>query len=155
MDKVIKNLREQLFLLRRLVELLDELISDLKQSSAGNGVTSTVQSIEAVMPELSKTDARLQSFLKSARIDNISEYIDRQADSVESAVARRLLSQVGALQPDVQRRLVTASMLLVNSKNFIDFNLNVMSAARVGPTYGKTGAAPSARSGRSIFNANI
>lgn len=154
MKEVIKNLREQLFLLRRLIELLDELIGDLRQSSSGDGVTSTVHSIESVMPELSKADVRLQEFLKATNVDSISAYIDRQADSVESSVARRLMDQVGALQPKVQRKLITASMLLVNSKKFIDFNLNVMSRASVGPTYGKS-AMTTARSERSIFNANV
>lgn len=154
MDKVIKNLREQLFLLRRLIELLDELISDLRQSSSGGGVTTTVHSIEAVMPELSKADAQLQKFIKEMRVDSISAYIERQAESVESSVARRLLDQVANLQPKVQRKLITASMMLVNSKKFIDFNVNVMSRASVGPTYGK-GAMTNAQSGRSIFNANV
>lgn len=154
MDRVIKNLREQLFLLRRLVELLDELINDLRQSSSGGGVTMTVHSIESVMPELSKADAQLQKFIKEARVDSISAYIDRQSESVESSVARRLLDQVAKLQPKVQRKLITASMLLVNSKKFIDFNVNVMSRASVGPTYGKS-AMTNAQSGRSIFNANV
>ena len=154
MDKVIKNLREQLFLLRRLIELLDELINDLRQSASGGGVTTTVHSIEAVMPELSKADVRLQKFLRESNVDNLSAYIDRQAESVESSVARRLLDQVARLQPKVQRKLITASMMLVNSKNFIDFSVNVMSRASVGPTYGKS-AVTNAQSGRSIFNANV
>ena len=155
MDKVIKNLREQLFLLRRLLELLDELSNDLRQSSSGSGVTSTVHAIESVMPELSKADNQLQKFLRDVQVENIGAYIERQSNTVESTVARRLLSQVGTLQTDVRKRLITASTLLVNSKNFIDFNVNVVSRASVGPTYGKGGASPVTRGGRSIFDANI
>lgn len=155
MDRVIKNLREQLILLRRLSELLDGLASDLKQSTAGDGVTETVQSIEAIMPELSKTDAKLNEFLRAESLESINAFLNQQPVSIERNVAVGLSKQVGNLQMNVQKQLVKVSTLLVNSKKFIDFNINVMSAAAVGPTYGRGGAAPVARSERRIFDANI
>ena len=155
MDRVIKNLREQLILLRRLSGLLDELGSDLEQSTSGSGVTMTVQSIEGVMPELSKAEAELQELLRAESVDNINEFIMRQPQSVERDVASRLSTQVGNLQMNVRKKLVKVSTLLVNSKKFIDFSINVMSHASVGPTYGRHGTEPVARSGRRIFDANI
>ena len=155
MDRVIKNLREQLILFRRLNGLLDELGTDLKQSTDGAGVSLTVQSIEAVVPELSKTNAKLDEFLRAESIDSINAFIEQQPPSIERDVAERLIGQVGTLQMNVQKQLVKVSTLLVNSKNFIDFNINVMSAAAVGPTYGRRGTAPVARSERRIFDANI
>ena len=155
MDRVIKNLREQLILLRRLSELLDGLASDLKQSTAGDGVTETVQSIEAIMPELSKTDAKLNEFLRAESLESVNAFLELQPASIERNVAVGLIKQVGNLQMNVQKQLVKVSTLLVNSKKFIDFNINVMSAAAVGPTYGRGGAAPAARSERRIFDANI
>ncbi|MBQ9479831.1 MAG: flagellar export chaperone FlgN [Selenomonadaceae bacterium] len=155
MDRVIKNLREQLILLRRLSELLDGLASDLKQSTAGDGVTETVQSIEAIIPELSKTDAKLNEFLRAESLESVNAFLELQPASIERNVAVGLIKQVGNLQMNVQKQLVKVSTLLVNSKKFIDFNINVMSAAAVGPTYGRGGAAPAARSERRIFDANI
>lgn len=155
MDRVIKNLREQLILLQRLNGLLNELSADLKQSTSGSGVSLTVQSIESVMPELSKADAKLQDFLRAESIDNLNDYIMRQPSSVERDVAARLSNQVGSLQMNVQKQLVKVSTLLVNSKKFIDFNINVMSNVAVGPIYGRHGSEPVARSQRRIFDANI
>ena len=155
MERAIKNLREQLILFRRLNGLLDELGDDLKQSTSGSGVSLTVQSIESVMPELVKADSKLQEFLRAESVDNINAFIESRPASVERDVASRLSAQVGNLQMNVQKQLVKVSTLLVNSKMFIDFNINVMSHAAVGPTYGRHGTAPVARSERRIFDANI
>ena len=155
MDRVIKNLREQLILLRRLNGLLNELSDDLKQSTSGSGVSLTVQSVETVMPELSEADAKLREFLRAESIDNLNDYIMRQPPAIERDVAARLSNQVGSLQMNVQKQLVKVSTLLVNSKKFIDFNINVMSNVAVGPIYGRHGAEPQARSQRRIFDANI
>ena len=155
MDRVIKNLREQLILLRRLNGLLNELSDDLKQSTSGSGVSLTVQSVETVMPELSEADAKLREFLRAESIDNLNDYIMRQPPSIERDVAARLSNQVGSLQMNVQKQLVKVSTLLVNSKKFIDFNINVMSNVAVGTIYGRHGNEPPARSQRRIFDANI
>lgn len=155
MDRVIKNLRAQLILCRRLIGFLTELEEKLKESTAGQGITPTVQSIEKLMPELSKADAELQEILRAESIENLEDYVDRQPDSVERSVAQRLLKQVGIGQTDLQKKMFNAATLLINSKKFIDFNINVMSAARVGPTYGKHGNTTNAAGGRSLFDTGI
>ena len=155
MDRVIKNLREQLILCRRLNELLDELSDKLQKSTAGDGITSTVQAIETVMPEMSKADTKLQEMLRAESIDNLHSFIERQPDGVERNVAERLINQVGTLQMELQKRLFNAGTLLVNSKKFIDFNMNVMSRATAGTTYGRHGNQTGGSSGRRIFDANI
>ena len=155
MDEVIKNLREQLILCRRLNELLAELSGELKENTAGRGVTATVQEIEKVMPEMTKADAKLQEFLRASSLESLNAYIERQPEGVERNVAERLINQVGKLQMELQKRLFNASTLLVNSKKFIDFNMNVMSRATAGTTYGRRGNETGGSSGRSIFNASI
>ena len=155
MDEVIKNLREQLLLCRRLNELLVDLSGELKESTAGDGVTSTVQTIETVMPELAKADAELQKILRAAGVESLNAYIARQPGGVERNVAERLINQVGKLHLQLQKRLFNASTLLVNSKKFIDYNMNVVSRATAGTTYGRRGTETGGSSGRRIFDANI
>ena len=52
----IKILRQHLILCKRLSELLDKLRTDLKESTSGQGLSTTTQTIEPVMLELSKSE---------------------------------------------------------------------------------------------------
>ena len=154
MEQAIKMLREQMILCKRLVELFDALRNELKNNSSGAGVTAAVQAIEPVMLKLSKQDKQIQEFLKSTQFANLQEFVAAQSESVEKNVAERLLSQNINLQKELNNKLEDSSRMLLNSKAFIDFTMNVMSRTTASDIYGPPGTAMRNNS-QSIFRANI
>ena len=155
MDKIIKMLREQMILCSRLNELFSQLDTALKDNTSGAGVTSTVQAIEPLMKELSGSDVKIQTFLKETNSDSLKNFIDSQPESIEHSVADRLLNQVSNLQMKLRHQIIMAASLLVKSKEFIDFNVNVISQTRASTTYGPPGAEIEHQRKIRIFDANV
>ena len=153
MDKVIKLLREQMILCSRLSELFAGLSTALKESHSGTDVTSSVQSIEPLMLDLSKNDLNIQEFLKSSKVNNIKSFIETQPESVERGVVERLLTQVGNLQNKLRHQITNVAHLLMNSKAFMDFNINVMSQTVANNIYGP-GRDLGQHQKRRVFDAN-
>ena len=153
MDKIIKLLREQMILCSRLSGLFDELSTALKEGRSGADVTSSVQSIEPLMSDLSKNDLKIQEFLKSEKVENVKTFVENQPNTIERSVAERLLSQIGNLQNKLRHQITNVAHLLMNSKAFIDFNINVMSQTVANTTYGP-GRDLGQHQKRRVFDAN-
>lgn len=153
MEKVIKLLREQMILCSRLSELFAGLSTALKESRSGTDVTSSVQSIEPLMLDLSKNDLNIQEFLKSSKVNNIKSFIETQPESVERSVVERLLIQVGNLQNKLRHQITNVAHLLMNSKAFMDFNINVMSQTVANNIY-SPGRDLGQHQRRRVFDAN-
>lgn len=136
MDKVIKMLREQMILCSRLSEIFDNLNNAFKEARSGFDVTSSVQKVEPLMRDLSKNDASISEFLKSVSVENLGVFIEQQPAGVERNVAERLLNQVSGLQKRLRHQITNVARLMVNSKRFIDYNINVMSQTVADDIYG-------------------
>ena len=156
MDKVIKILREQMILCSRLSELFNGLDNALKDNSSGGAnVTSSVQAIEPIMKDLSNNDIKIQEFLKSVKVSDLRTFVEKQPESIEHNVANGLLTQIGNLQKRLRHQITNVARLLVNSKTFIDYNVNVMTRAVASTTYGPPGSNMKNQGGRRIFDANV
>ena len=155
MNIIIKILREQMILCKRLNEIFEQLQNSLKENTAGQGVTSSVQTIEPLMMDLSKIETKIKEFLKETGYTNIKTFIESQPAGIEHDVALRLLSQVSQLQEKLRHRVVNSSQLLVKSKTFIDYNLNVMSQTVANNTYGLPGKELQNQRRRRIFETNV
>ena len=153
MDKVIKLLREQMILCSRLSGIFGELSTAFKESRSGLDVTSAVQNIEMLMRDLSKNDTNTQELLKSIKADNLRSFVDNQSEGVERNVAERLLEQVGNLQNRLRHQITNVAHLMMNSKKFIDFNINVMAQTVADNTYGP-GKELGQYQRRRVFDAN-
>lgn len=136
MDRVIKMLREQMILCSRLSEIFDNLNNAFKEARSGFDVTSSVQKVEPLMRDLSKNDASISEFLKLVSVENLGAFIEQQPAGVERNVAERLLNQVGSLQKRLRHQITNVARLMVNSKRFIDYNINVMSQTVADDIYG-------------------
>ena len=157
MDKAIKLLREQMIICSRLNELFNELNNALKESRSGSDVTSSVQSIEPLMKNLSDNDNKIQEFLKSIEVPNLKALIEAQPDGTERNVANSLLNKVWNLQKRLRHQITNVARLLVNSKSFIDYNINVMTQTVASNTYGPMGSNNNLRNvqKRRMFDANV
>ena len=153
MDKVIKLLREQMILCKRLSEIFDELSTAFKEARSGLDVTTSVQNIEQLMSDLSKNDVSTKEFLQSVKAENLKSFIEMQPNGVERNVANSLLEQVGSLQNKLRHQITNVAHLMMNSKKFIDFNVNVMAQTVADNTYGP-GSQLGQHQRRRVFDAN-
>ena len=151
MEETIILLREQTVLCDRLLKLFADLTETVKNNSLN--MSSIAEQIEPAIAELSKNSIQSQSFLDKMQFKNFGEFIDAQEDSVKKNVAKRLLRYNNELQTKLQRTLKTLKILTDKGKNFVDFNLNVMSRTASTNTYGAE-AQTGSQSGRRLFDAN-
>ena len=155
MDKVIKLLREQVILCSRLSELFKNLSEALKTSTSGTSVTTSVQSIELLMSNLSKNDLNIRELLKSYKISDLKTFVENNSNSIEGNVANNLLIKLGNLQKRIRHQITNVARLLINSKKFIDYNINVMTQTVASTTYGPSNANIGNLQKRRMFDANI
>ena len=153
MDKVIKLLREQMILCSRMTNILDDLNNAFKEIRSAVDVTSAVQNMEILMRDLSKNDNQIKEFLKEENVDNLKIFIEMQADGIERNVANRLLNQVSTLQNKLRHQITNSAHLMMNSKKFIDYNVNVMSQTVANDIYGP-GRDLGQHQKRRVFDAN-
>ena len=151
MEETIILLREQTELCDRLLKLFADLTETVKNNSLN--MSNIAGQIEPVIAELSKNAAKSQTFLDKMKFKNFGDFIDAQEDGVKKNVAKRLLRYNNELQTKLQRTLKTLKILTDKGKNFVNFNLNVMSRSSTN-TYGAE-AQTGSQSGRRLFDANI
>jgi len=151
MEETIILLREQTVFCNRLLKLFADLTETVKNNSLD--MSKIAAQIEPVIAELLKNSERSKMFLDKMKFKNFSDFIDAQEDGVKKDVAKRLLKQNGELQKKLQRTMKTLKILTDKGKNFVEFNLNVMSRTS-SSTYGAE-APTGSQSGRRLFDANI
>ena len=133
MEDLIKLLREQTILCRRLAEIFEELIEKLQKSSPE--IIDLVQKVEKVLPDINKNAAATQTFLQANGFKNFSEFLSAQEKNIERDVAERLLEQSRNLQERLKQQIASASRLTESGESFVKFNINLMGRTQA-DTYG-------------------
>ena len=133
MEDLIKLLREQTILCRRLAEIFEKLLETLKENSPE--VLDTVQNIEKIQIDLNRNAAETQEFLQRNGFKNFSEVLAAQEKNIQRDVAERLLTQSKNLQERLRQQISAANKLVESGESFINFNLNLMSRTQA-DTYG-------------------
>ena len=151
MEETIILLREQTVFCNRLLKLFADLTETIKKNSLN--MSNVAGQIEPVIIELSKNSARSKMFLDKMKFNSFSDFIDAQEAGVKKDVAKRLLQQNSKLQEQLQNVTKTLKLLTKKGREFVDFNLNVMSKTSSN-TYGAE-AQTGSQSGRRLFDANI
>ena len=151
MEETIILLREQTVFCNRLLKLFADLTETLRKNSLN--MSNVVRQIEPVIAELAKNSARAQTFLDKVKFKNFNDFINAQEDSVKKDVAKRLLQQNSKLQIELRQVTKTLTLLTDKGKDFVNFNLNVMSRTSTN-NYGAA-AETGSQSGRRLFDANI
>ena len=152
MDEVIKLLRERTEVCKKLEILFNELNEVLKTKSSE--LNESVQKIIPVMQELSKNDSASQEFLKKVGVPSMGEFIAANSSGIQREMAENLLKEVSSLQENLKKHLGAVNVLLNKGKEFVDYNLNVISQTSASNTYGAATEKENRR-GRRIFEANI
>ena len=133
MENLIKLLREQTILCRRLKELFEKLVDELEKNSLD--VVLSVQNVEKIILELNKNSSETQKFLQSSKYKTLANFLDAQEKNIQRDVAERLLAQSKILQEQLKRQIDIASKLTDSGESFVNFNLNLMSRTQA-DTYG-------------------
>lgn len=152
MEETIILLREQTVFCSRLLKLFADLTESLKKNSLN--MIEVLNQIEPAVAELSKNSLKAQEFLQRLNFKNFSDFINSQPAGVQKDVATRLLLHNDNLQEKLQSQMRILKRLNDKGKNFVDFNLNLLSRTSATPTYGAA-AETGSQSGRRLFDANI
>lgn len=153
MNEAIKILREQVVLLKRLVELFDKLIEVLKKNNSAE-VPKIVQEISPLITELSKIAESSNEFLKKNGAETLTTFINSHESSMAKEVAEKLLDEVDELHFEMRKKVSSSDKLLANGKEFIDFNLNILLQTSANTTYGSS-AETGSQSKKRMFEANV
>lgn len=151
MENVIKLLREQTILCRRTLELFAKLIELLEQNSPD--LSELILKIEKILPDLRKNAVQSQKFLQSQNCKNFADFLEKQENSIQNDVAKRLLAQSEILQTQLKRKINSAQLLTDKGAVFVNFNLNLLSQTSAGTTYGEQSL--SSQSKLQMIDANI
>ena len=152
MDETIKILREQTVLCSQMPAIFNELIKVIRENSSD--VQGPLRKVGKLMQELSANEKKAQEFLKSVNAPNFKEYIFAQEKSLKRDVAEKLLNKSADSQIQIRTQLIELKKLLESGKNFVDFNLNILTNTKASETYGDKAQRDSQRS-RRIFDANV
>lgn len=156
MREAIRILRQELVLCTRLAELQEELADCLKGHVSGNGVSKTVRELECVLADISKLEGEQKALLERAGKPDLRSFLDGQSPSVEREMALRLLDQVSSQQEKLRKQSAANRLLLERSKQFVDFQMNVLSRTKANPTYGPPNAGEAEHQrGRRMFDQNV
>lgn len=133
MENLIRLLREQTVLCRRLAEIFEKLILNLKENSTD--ILDATQNIEKILLDINKNVSETQNFLQRNGFKDFSEFLVAQEKNIQRDVAERLLTQSKNLQMKLKQQISTANMLVESGESFVNFNLNLMSRTQA-DTYG-------------------
>ena len=153
MDEAIRILHKQIEYCENLTELFNTLIEVLKKNKSAE-VPKLTQKISPAVGEFSKSVNSANEFLKKVGAEKLTDFVHSQRESIQKSLAEGLLKNLENLRVDLKNKTSEASRLLANSKEFVDFNLNIMSQTATNTTYGST-AETGSQSKRKIFEANV
>jgi len=152
MDETIKLLREQAVLCAHLPELLDELITVMKNNSPE--VQEPIRKIEDAVRDLSANEKKAREFLTRVNAASFAEFLSRQEKNIQRDVAEKLLNKAANAQLKIKEQSEQLKILLQHGKDYVEFNLNVLAHISASDTYGSAAQRDSQRS-RRMFEANI
>ena len=136
MGEIIKLLKQQIDICRRLLQAVEQQRQGLCSGSGGL-MSRETKAMEVLLIELRHIEKRQALLLKGTATRDLSELLSRTAPSEERAAARRLLQDAGALMGEVREAVAMNGELLDRHMQYILFSLNVMAGTPADVTYDK------------------
>ena len=154
MDELTKLMNWQLESIDLALAELTNLKKQLKEKATGGGVSEAVKKLEATLGRFSVADRKTKHYLSTKGVKTIAEFLENAPNAVDSERAEELLKELQKKQAAMKATIGEANTLLNRSKEFIDFNVNIMAKATAGTTYGAPGRGYDGGS-RKLFDANV
>ncbi len=153
--ELIDLLREELALGKRCQEAFGELRKALVENPSGDGVPNAVRAIEPHLAALGRLTKKQETLLAERGEARVLSWIAHAGATEERLTAVRLFRETAELQKDLRRDIKRLSGLLAHSKDFIDFQINVLTRTRASDTYAKEGTEEPATRDIKMFDANV
>lgn len=155
MEEMIQLVRRQLVLCLRLLDLLGLQKKALLHTESQN-VPRITKDIEVVIIELNRLEKHRSAILQTAQVKDARAWLDKQPAGKEKDLLRQLLEKQGSTLQKLKEASSSNTQYLNKNMKYIDYNINVMTGAVAGVTYGLPDAADTGTT-RSVkmFEANI
>ncbi|ORU00596.1 hypothetical protein D081_1119 [Anaerovibrio sp. JC8] len=138
MKDIIDILRQQLVLLRRLLELAKAQQEKLVQTDA-EAARKLSAEMEPLMIDIGSLDKRKDEIMAENHIRNLSEWLEDQSNSPDKVVLHTLLIKQDKILQELKDVNSRNMQFLDRHSKFIDYSINVMTQTSAGVTYGTPG----------------
>lgn len=156
LSEAVEILREQDRLLAACLTRFGALRTVLVESPSGHGVTEAVAAAEPLLLQMEELLARQERFLKDKGTARMLRFLVRLTASDARAAALRLALRVAEQEKRLRAEVAGVRALLGRSRDFIAFNINVLTQVRANETYVPPGASETENArGIKMFDANI
>lgn len=153
--ELIALLREEIALGHKCAAGFLALRQALVENPSGGGVPKAVAEIEPSLIALGRLTKRQETMLAARGEKRVLSWIAHAGATEERTTALRLFRETAELQKTMRQDIKRLSGLLAHSKDFIDFQINILTRARASDTYAKEGTEDAATRDIKMFDANI
>ena len=155
LGRIESLLKSELSLTLRLYEQAETQKKALKENLNGKAVSDATEAIEKTLRELEAHEKNKKALLTELDADNIEAVVGRMPYSKEKTRVRQQMKRLGDLLEKMQDVVESSKTLLKKDMDYLNFSLNVMTAASAAPGYGTPDAPEQATQGRKLFDQSI
>ncbi len=155
LDRIEDMLRAELSLTLRLYEQAEAQKKALKENLNGKAVTEATAAAEKTLRELAAYEKEKAALLAELGAGNVEDVVGRMPYSKEKTRVRQQMKRLADLLTKMRDVVETSRGLLKRDMDYLNFSLNVMTAASASPAYGAGEAPEQATQGRKLFDQSI
>ena len=155
LGRIESLLKSELSLTLRLYEQAETQKKALKENLNGKAVSEATEAIEKTLRELEAHEKNKTALLSELDADNIEAVVGRMPYSKEKTRVRQQMKRLSDLLEKMQDVVESSKTLLKKDMDYLNFSLNVMTAASAAPGYGTPDAPEQATQGRKLFDQSI
>ena len=155
LDRIESLLKAELSLTLRLYEQAETQKKALKENLNGKAVSEATEAINKTLRELDAYENNKKALLTEMQADDIEAVVGRMPYSQEKTRVRQQMKRLGDLLEKMRGVVESSRGLLKKDMEYLNFSLNVMTAASAAPAYGTPDAPEQATQGRKLFDQSI
>ena len=155
LERIESLLKAELSLTLRLYEQAEAQKKALKENLNGKAVSEATEAIDKTLHELEAYEKNKAALLAEMKADDIEAVVGRMPYSQEKTRVRQQMKRLGDLLEKMQSVVESSRSLLKKDMDYLNFSLNVMTAASASPAYGTPDAPEQATQGRKLFDQSI
>ncbi len=155
LDRIESLLKAELSLTLRLYEQAETQKKALKENLNGKAVSEATEAINKTLRELDANENNKKALLTEMQADDIEAVVGRMPYSQEKTRVRQQMKRLGDLLEKMRGVVESSRSLLKKDMEYLNFSLNVMTAASAAPAYGTPDAPEQATQGRKLFDQSI
>jgi len=155
LDEAVRLLRAQILLSNKCLEKLKAIKATIQAENKGADIVAAVQEMEPALLELGKFAKRKQEFLDRQNVSSVQQVLAREADSERKRVAIHLLHRAQEFEESLVQEVTTTRFLLEKGKEYVDFNINVMTQTVASEIYNQDAAESESRREIKMFDSSV